>query len=68
MLLATVQKKQGEDTTKTIYYITSATTYLLAMVCSIMALQWVSYPTQVVGKSCKPIPVMLLGVVLGRKR
>jgi UDP-galactose transporter B1 len=32
-----------------------------------MALQWVNYPTQVVGKSCKPIPVMILGVLLGRK-
>ncbi|GJQ70617.1 hypothetical protein Trydic_g23009 [Trypoxylus dichotomus] len=26
------------------------------MVCSNMALQWVPYPTQVVGKSAKPIP------------
>ena len=25
-------------------------------------------PFQVVGKSCKPIPVMLLGVLIGRKR
>ncbi|XP_059490927.1 solute carrier family 35 member B1 homolog [Neocloeon triangulifer] len=68
VLLATVQKKQGDDSTKTIYYCSSALTYLLAMVCSTMALQWVSYPTQVVGKSCKPIPVMILGVLLGRKR
>lgn len=59
--------KQGEDTTKTMYYASCAMTYLLAMVCSNMALQWVSYPTQVVGKSGKPIPVMILGVLLGRK-
>ena len=32
------------------------------------ALQWVNYPTQVVGKSCKPIPVMILGVLFGGKR
>ncbi len=38
------------------------------MVSSNKALMWVSYPTQVVGKSCKPIPVMVLGVLLGRKR
>ncbi len=38
------------------------------MVSSNKALMWVTYPTQVVGKSCKPIPVMVLGVVLGRKR
>ncbi len=37
------------------------------MVSSNKALTWVSYPTQVVGKSCKPIPVMVLGVLIGRK-
>lgn len=59
--------KQGEDTTRSIYYASAAMTYLLAMVCSNMALQWINYPTQVIGKSAKPIPVMLLGVLLGRK-
>lgn len=37
------------------------------MVSSNMALRWVPYPTQVVGKSAKPIPVMILGVLIGRK-
>ena len=60
--------KQGEDTTKTSYYVTCSLTYLIAMVTSNKALLWVNYPTQVVGKSCKPIPVMILGVVIGRKR
>lgn len=32
-----------------------------------MALRWVPYPTQVVAKAAKPIPVMVLGVLLGRK-
>ncbi|XP_076245497.1 solute carrier family 35 member B1 homolog meigo [Calliopsis andreniformis] len=59
--------KQGEDTTPTTYYAISALTYLLAMVCSNMALQFVSYPTQVIGKAGKPIPVMVLGVLLGNK-
>lgn len=58
---------QSEDTTPKLYYISMSTTYLLAMVCSNMALQWVPYPTQVIGKSAKPIPVMILGVLLGRK-
>lgn len=49
------------------YYASSALTYLLAMVSSNMALRYVAYPTQVVGKAAKPIPVMLLGVLLGRK-
>uniref|UniRef100_A0A1B6H1W7 Sugar phosphate transporter domain-containing protein n=1 Tax=Cuerna arida TaxID=1464854 RepID=A0A1B6H1W7_9HEMI len=59
--------KQGENLTSTFYLCSSALTYFLAMVCSNMALQWVSYPTQVIGKSGKPIPVMILGVLLGKK-
>lgn len=65
-LLMTVMN-QGEDTTKSIYYASSAMTYLLAMVCSNMALQFVNYPTQVIGKAGKPIPVMIFGVLLGKK-
>jgi len=65
-ILLTVMK-QGEDTTSTLYYALSALTYLLAMVCSNMALQFVSYPTQVIGKAGKPIPVMILGVLLGKR-
>ncbi|XP_018319387.2 solute carrier family 35 member B1 homolog [Agrilus planipennis] len=56
-----------EDKTAKVYYASVALTYLLAMVCSNMALQWVAYPTQVVGKAAKPIPVLILGVLLGRK-
>uniref|UniRef100_A0A1B6E4G3 Sugar phosphate transporter domain-containing protein n=1 Tax=Clastoptera arizonana TaxID=38151 RepID=A0A1B6E4G3_9HEMI len=66
VLLRTVMK-QGENNTPSFYFWTSALTYLLAMVCSNMALQWVNYPTQVIAKSGKPIPVMILGVLLGRK-
>lgn len=66
IILLTVMK-QGDDSTRTIYYALSSLTYLLGMVCSNMALQFVNYPTQVVGKAGKPIPVMILGVLLGRK-
>lgn len=59
---------QGKDGTKLTYYGISSLTYLTAMVSSNMALQHVNYPTQVVGKSCKPIPIMILGVLLGRKK
>lgn len=38
---------QGEDKTPKVYCASAALTYLLAMVCSNMALQWVAYPTQV---------------------
>lgn len=59
---------QGVDHTKSSYYGICSLTYLTAMVSSNMALQYVNYPTQVVGKSCKPIPIMILGVLLGKKK
>ncbi|CAD6239887.1 GSCOCG00002404001-RA-CDS [Cotesia congregata] len=65
-LLLTVMK-ENDDSTKTVYYAFAALTYLLGMVSSNMALSYVSYPTQVVGKAAKPIPVLLLGVLLGKK-
>lgn len=67
LLMGKTVMKQGEDTTKTLYYAVASLTYLLAMVSSNKALSWVNYPTQVVGKSCKPIPVMILGVLVGSK-
>lgn len=39
--------EESADTTKSSYYAVSAVTYLLAMIFSNMALQWVNYPTQV---------------------
>ncbi|XP_014254428.1 solute carrier family 35 member B1 homolog [Cimex lectularius] len=57
-----------EDTKIPTLYITCISlTYLLAMVTSFMALQWVSYPMQIVAKSAKPIPVMVMGVLIGHK-
>ena len=41
--------------------------YVGAMLASNASLKWVNYPTQVLGKSCKPIPVMILGVLLAGK-
>jgi UDP-galactose transporter B1 len=32
------------------------------------ALQYLTYPSQVVGKACKPIPVLLLTALVRRKR
>ncbi|SPP88397.1 solute carrier family 35 member B1 homolog [Drosophila guanche] len=60
-------KPQKEDTTHTGSYAACSLTYLLAMVSTTMAMRWVPYPTAVVGKSAKPIPVMILGVLIGRK-
>lgn len=58
---------QGKDRTKPLYYGACSLTYLTAMVSSNMSLRHVNYPTQVVGKSCKPIPILILGVLIGRK-
>ncbi|CAG0907201.1 unnamed protein product, partial [Cyprideis torosa] len=67
VLLHTVMP-QGNDTTTKVYYAICSFSYLLAMVSSNSALQFVNYPTQVVSKSCKPIPVMLMGVIFAHKR
>uniref|UniRef100_A0A3Q3X2P9 Solute carrier family 35 member B1 n=1 Tax=Mola mola TaxID=94237 RepID=A0A3Q3X2P9_MOLML len=56
------------DSTKSWLYGLCSLSYLGAMVSSNSALQYVNYPTQVLGKSCKPIPVMILGVTILRKR
>ena len=46
----------------------SGVSQMLAMAASNEALRYVSYPTQVLGKSCKMVPVMAGGFVLGGKR
>jgi solute carrier family 35 (UDP-galactose transporter), member B1 len=55
------------DATHFAYYIGCALAYLLGLVCSTWALQWVSYPTQVIAKAAQPIPVMLFGKLFGGK-
>jgi solute carrier family 35 (UDP-galactose transporter), member B1 len=50
------------------WFAAAAFTYVSAMVCGNMALRTITYPTQVIAKSSKPIPVMLLGVLLAHKR
>ena len=46
---------------------TSGISQMFAMAGSNEALRYVSYPTQVLGKSCKMVPVMAGGIVLGGK-
>ena len=46
----------------------SGISQMLAMAASNEALRYVSFPTQVLGKSCKMVPVMAGGIVLGGKR
>ena len=46
----------------------SGVSQLLAMAASNEALRYVSFPTQVLGKSCKMVPVMAGGILLGGKK
>ncbi|KAM3598766.1 uncharacterized protein V6R79_022309 [Siganus canaliculatus] len=67
-ILIQVFEPSKPDHTKSWLYGLCSLSYLGAMVSSNSALQYVNYPTQVLGKSCKPIPVMILGVTLLRKK
>eukprot|EP00123_Amoebidium_parasiticum_P017624 comp23920_c2_seq1/m.42208 comp23920_c2_seq1/g.42208 ORF comp23920_c2_seq1/g.42208 comp23920_c2_seq1/m.42208 type:complete len:351 (-) comp23920_c2_seq1:161-1213(-) len=42
--------------------------YIGAMFTSNVSLTYVSYPTQVLAKSCKPIPIMVFGVLVNQTR
>mmetsp|Transcript_14257 Transcript_14257/g.20499 ORF Transcript_14257/g.20499 Transcript_14257/m.20499 type:complete len:510 (+) Transcript_14257:2-1531(+) len=35
--------------------------------CSVRSLRYVIYPIQVLAKSCKPVPVMIMGALMGKK-
>ena len=67
LVILQIQSPQP-DKTRQGWYAAAAFTYLSAMVCGNMALRWIIYPTQVIAKSSKPIPVMLVGVLLANKR
>lgn len=51
-----------------VQYFVVALSYLSAMLFSFTALNHMSYPMQALGKSCKMIPVMLMGIVIRGKR
>lgn len=42
-----------------------AVTQSLAMLCSHKSIYYVSYPTQVIAKCCKPIPILIISLILG---
>jgi len=62
-----VKKSARKNQTHQGYFIVIAIFYLCANVLSNVALQYIPYPTQIIGKSAKPIPVLLLGVLIGKK-
>ncbi|KAK5975716.1 hypothetical protein GCK32_006662 [Trichostrongylus colubriformis] len=63
-----LRPKHDIDTVPTKMYGICAASYLGAMICSNQALQYLPYPTQVLAKSCKPIPVLVFGVLFAGKK
>ncbi|CAI5445100.1 unnamed protein product [Caenorhabditis angaria] len=61
------RRKTDIDNVPTKMYAACAGSYLAAMMFSNQALLYLPYPTQVLAKSCKPIPVMLFGVLFAHK-
>jgi UDP-galactose transporter B1 len=59
---------QHHETVPWYFYAIAAASYTTAMVSSNTALEFVPYPTQVLCKSCKPLPVLLFGVLFASKR
>jgi len=57
-----------KDNTPVFKYCWISLSSILAMFCSNKALLDVDYPTQVLAKSCKPIPVMLMGLIVFNKK
>ena len=45
----------------------SSVSNILSSVCQYEALKYVSFPTQVLSKSCKMVPVMLMGYAVSRR-
>mmetsp|Transcript_19911 Transcript_19911/g.28996 ORF Transcript_19911/g.28996 Transcript_19911/m.28996 type:complete len:354 (-) Transcript_19911:597-1658(-) len=60
--------QEKRDTTPHSSYALVSLSYLGAMVCSFSALHYISYPMQVLVKSCKMIPVMVMGVFVSKRR
>lgn len=60
--------RHEKDITPFKFYFLSAMFFCGAIFGSNHALQYLSYPSQVVGKACKPIPVLILSGLVGRKR
>eukprot|EP00730_Choanoeca_flexa_P013671 TRINITY_DN5576_c0_g1_i1.p1 TRINITY_DN5576_c0_g1~~TRINITY_DN5576_c0_g1_i1.p1 ORF type:complete len:330 (+),score=74.55 TRINITY_DN5576_c0_g1_i1:118-1107(+) len=65
-LIATLAK--GDTFVPAMEFAIPGFTYIGAMLCSNEALRYVNYPTQVLAKSCKLVPVMLVNVLYYRRK
>eukprot|EP00794_Sanderia_malayensis_P020044 gene20044-22011_t len=60
-------KRQGKHRAPFYKYLFSSFSNILSSWCQYEALKFVSFPTQVLGKASKMIPVMLMGRIVSRK-
>lgn len=60
-------KRQGSHSAPFFKYSFSSLSNIISSWCQYEALKYVSFPTQVLGKASKMIPVMLMGKVVSRK-
>jgi len=67
-ILAMLITRESRDKTPFIKYALVAGSYVGAMFASNYAIQFVSFPMKELAKSCKPIPVLLMGVIVFGKK
>lgn len=65
--IAIIVRKQPDDKVPQNYYLIAGFFCAAASTTASYALKYISYPAQVIVKAAKPIPVMILGVLIGRK-
>jgi solute carrier family 35 (UDP-galactose transporter), member B1 len=56
----------AKSTTSPLSFAPLGLVYILAMFSSNLSLQYIDYPSQVLGKSCKPLAVLLVGALVWR--
>ncbi|RHY31085.1 hypothetical protein DYB32_003768 [Aphanomyces invadans] len=59
--------REPPSTLPTKYYLFLSALTFASTMASVFALRYVSFITRILGKSCKSIPVMVLGVLLGKR-
>lgn len=61
-------RKEKKDDSSTWLYLYAAISFFLGELLATVALKWVTYPVLIVAKSAKPIPTIVLTVIIGRSR
>ena len=60
-------KRQGKHQSPFYKFSFSSLSNILSSWCQYEALKYISFPTQVLGKACKMIPVMIMGKIVSKK-